>query len=147
MRNDRNAECDEREYMAPVVEATGVEHHLFHADRSSPLADWPGTLATFEEPAYAANFYLSLGLFGLARDAGVGLLLEGWGGDSVVGYGFERLLELLRSGRWISLYRETSALARRIGRGRKKIFNRFVREPLVHGLRARLARLKRPWTL
>lgn len=40
---DEMPECDERGFMAPMVEAAVVGHHLFHADEHSPLADWAGT--------------------------------------------------------------------------------------------------------
>ena len=75
---DKATECDERFAMAPVVALGGVRHHLFHAERVSPLAGWDRILWYQDEAIYIGNFYLNWGLYRLARADGQRVLLDGW---------------------------------------------------------------------
>jgi asparagine synthase (glutamine-hydrolysing) len=58
---------------------------------------------------------LNKGLHAAAQRAGVRVLLDGFGGDSVVSHGTDYLTELIDQQRWLELGQEIEALARRTG--------------------------------
>ncbi|MCP3919688.1 MAG: hypothetical protein GY711_29495 [bacterium] len=133
---DVATECDERPQMEHVLALGGIRQRLFHAEQVSPLADWERILWYQDEALYCANFYLNWGLYRIAAADGQRVVLDGWGGDSAVGYGFERLAHLALRGRWPTLARELTALSPRVERSRGKLLRHMVLRPLRARLRA-----------
>jgi asparagine synthase (glutamine-hydrolysing) len=104
-------ECDERPYIDAVLGQGGYEGHYVHADQLSPLTDADRMFWHEDEPFYAPNLFMHWALYGAAQEQGVRVLLDGLDGDTTVSHGLPRFIELARSGRWWSLYKETGALA------------------------------------
>jgi asparagine synthase (glutamine-hydrolysing) len=104
---------DERAFMEAVVAMGEVQPHYVHADRLSPLADVDRIFWHEDEAVLAPNFYMHWALYGAARRQGVRVLLDGIDGDTTVSHGLEYLAELAWKGRWKTLHREATALARK----------------------------------
>lgn len=122
---------DERAYVEAVVAQGGLEPHYLRADLLSPLADVDRALWHLDEGFTAPNLYLHWGLYGAARDRGVRVLLDGIDGDTTVSHGLERLPELARSGKVLTLVSELRALSRRHRAGVGSLFRQFVVDPLI----------------
>ena len=65
-----------------------------------------------EEPLLAPNLCSGWVQYQRASEQGVRVLLDGHGGDEVIGAGFSRLNELARARQWKTLWRELRLLER-----------------------------------
>lgn len=130
-RFGRTAASDEGEFIHAVARDPGIDSKELVVDDLGPFD--PVVLehiARRDEPCYGANLYVNLAL---AREAGRGgaqVLFDGVDGDSVMGYGFERLLGLALRGRWFTLRRELALAAPRVGLTPKRLFQTEVTAPL-----------------
>ncbi len=123
---------DERPYIDAVLAHGGVEPHYVHPDRLSPLTNWEGASSWQEdEPLWNPQMALHWVVYQAAQERDVRILLDGFGGDSVVSHGTGYLAELARTGRWIRLASEGAALGRRFGRPTWRIVWRGGFSPLV----------------
>ena len=102
---------DEREYMAPAVEAGGLEHHTLVMDPATPLTELETLLDLSGEPFYHMALAIQARANQEAQQHGVRVLLDGNYGDAVVSHGNARLAELLRTGHWRTAAREFQGLA------------------------------------
>ena len=132
---------DERRYIEAVLARGGFEPHLVRGDRLSPLGGSSALLSAMGEACYGANLYLNDALAHTAQQAGVRVLLDGTDGDSVVGYGFERLTELARAGRFLELRRELRTVAARTDHDPSELWSTWVRQPFSAAVRRRLRRI------
>ena len=62
-------------------------------------------------PIPSPNFYMDWLICKAARQNGVGVLLNGYDGDTIISHGYELFLELIRKFRLISLYREVKKIS------------------------------------
>jgi len=99
-------ESDESYYINSVVKQGGLNSHLIHGDRHSPLVDLERIIWHHDEPQFAANLYINWKTYELANQLGVRVVLDGFDGDSAVSHGFGYMRELARAGRWRSLIGE-----------------------------------------
>lgn len=135
---------DERAFADAVVAQGGIDAHYVRGDLLSPLTDVDRVLWHLDEAFFAPNLYLHRALYDAARECGVGVLLDGIDGDTVVSHGLEYLPELARTGRLATLGREVRALSRRHGVGTTSLLWRFAIQPLVPvSLRQGVRRLRR----
>jgi asparagine synthase (glutamine-hydrolysing) len=135
---------DERVFVDAVVAQGGLQPHCVRGDLLSPLTDIDRALWHLDEAFAAPNLYLHWALYGAARDRGVRTLLDGIDGDTTVSHGLERLAALARTGRVVTLGRESHALSRRHGAGVGDLLWRFAIQPLVPvSLRQGARRLRR----
>jgi asparagine synthase (glutamine-hydrolysing) len=109
-------ECDERPYINAVLAYGGVEPHFVHPDRLSPLTDWEGGSWREDEPLWNAQMALHWVIYQAAKEQNVRVLLDGFGGDSVVSHGTAYLAELARTGHWVKLVSEAVGLGKRFDR-------------------------------
>lgn len=123
--------CDEREYIDAVVERWGVDPEYVNVDALSPVGHFEDALAFQDEPIHNTVDHMNWALTERADDAGVGVLLEGTHGDSVVDYGLGLLPELARTGRWLHLARELRAMSDVLGRSPRDLFVDRVLTQLV----------------
>ena len=121
---------DESPHIAAVVEATGV-----HGSRVTPTSaelerDLPALVHSQDEPFPSASVYSQWRVMRLAADAGVRVLLDGQGGDEVLGgYRYHLgpfLAETARTRGWRAARREIALLHE----------NTRVRRSLLAGLLA-----------
>lgn len=122
---------DEGRWVDRVIATSGARRRPCDPEGSSPLEAWPG--APWHGPAPECTPQGSVGRVTLeaARADGVDVMLHGFGGDSVVSYGLGYLAELVGSGRLLRAARETEAVARRHGMGRRGVWMGSTLGPYV----------------
>jgi asparagine synthase (glutamine-hydrolysing) len=103
---------DERRFMDAVIAHGDYEPHDVRLDRVSPLSEWETIYWHQDHTLSAPNMYMDWAIFKAAHDSGVGVLLGGTDGDTVVSYGYQDFEILARRGRWLKLLREAWSLSR-----------------------------------
>jgi asparagine synthase (glutamine-hydrolysing) len=96
-------ESDERRDIEEILAGIHAIPHFLAADSVDPLAGVDEMNRLAGGAIRGRNLYLNWQLFGLAREAGVGVVLDGFDGDSVVSHGWGYLHELAIAGRWWKL--------------------------------------------
>jgi asparagine synthase (glutamine-hydrolysing) len=117
---------DERSYVDSVVQSGGVRPRFVRGDQLSPLRDVRRILWHLDEPYFTPNLYLHWGMYEAAREAGVGVLLDGFDGDVAVSHGFGRLTGLARSRRWDALEAELLAFSTHHGKSPERALDNYV---------------------
>jgi asparagine synthase (glutamine-hydrolysing) len=110
---DEEPRSDERIYAAAAAEKAGSEHVHCYPERTSPLADWPGAPGRWPAPSCDPQSAVVRAITEEAVARGVTVLLNGFGGDSVVSHGAAYLSELLCSIRPRRFLAEVEAIAHR----------------------------------
>jgi asparagine synthase (glutamine-hydrolysing) len=108
---DGVAASDEQHYQNAVLAQNGVVAHSVQGDRLSPLGDLDRVLRHFDQVLDSGNLYLNWNLYKIAQQHEVGVLLDGFDGDTTISHGVGYLSELAYSGRWLALAREVRAFA------------------------------------
>jgi asparagine synthase (glutamine-hydrolysing) len=109
---DQVPRSDERKYISAAVQRGGFQPNYLAADRCDPFQAPPEVENTQADVHGAANAFLNWGLYGMARERGVRVLLDGFDGDSTISHGVGFLQELARTNRWLALTRLMPAAAR-----------------------------------
>lgn len=122
---------DERPYMDAVKSLGGLQSHDLRADLLTPLTD---ILWNDEEPIFATNLYIHQGIYDLANQQGVRVVLDGLDGDVTVGHGWSYLSELLCSGRWYKLIQEVNSASQRYHLSRKRIVRELALNPIIEAV-------------
>jgi asparagine synthase (glutamine-hydrolysing) len=109
---DQVPECDERDYINPVLEQGNLKPHFVHPDRLGPLSQWQQLIQAEEEPCLiGGNGYLVRGLNEAVKAQNLRVCLDGFDGDTTVSHGFLYLAELAAQGRWSMFAQEARATA------------------------------------
>ena len=119
-------QIDERYYMDKVKAGGNIQAHDVRADLLDPLLDY---LWQEEEPILAPNVYIHEGMYNVARQNGVRVFLDGVDGDSTVSHGWRYLTKLAYTGNWYRLYKEITAVAKKMGISRKLIGTEYCLKP------------------
>lgn len=106
---------NERPYIDRVLADGGMTPHILELDGYRPLDGLEALLEACDGPTHAPNLACLRQVVGAAADSGVDVLLDGHGGDEVVGHGYGLLSELAARGAWFSLWREARAAADNYG--------------------------------
>jgi asparagine synthase (glutamine-hydrolysing) len=109
---DEVKECDEQPYINAVLSQGGYKPNYIYGDKLSPLTDIEKVLWHQDEPLYAFNLFLNMGLYDVAQKKGIRVILDGFDGDSTISHGVGYLRDLARQGKWFTLYREIKGYAR-----------------------------------
>lgn len=139
--------ADERGLQALVARHLGAELHWAPLDGHDPFCGDPiETLERLGAPPIAPNHFFVERVATAGHDAGVEVALDGIDGDGVVGGNWTYLSDLLVTGRWRSLKRETRAMAEVHHVDPKAIRRAYMIDPLIPGgVRRAIARArKRP---
>ena len=112
---DKVPRCDERQYINAVVALDGLDRHFIPGDQNGPFQEIERIHWHEDQAFYAPNFAMVWKIYGVVRDNGVRVLLDGHDGDSVVSHGYKYLDELAIAGRWLTLTRELRGLAKHYG--------------------------------
>jgi asparagine synthase (glutamine-hydrolysing) len=104
---------DEREFIAKVVAATGVEPHYVFPSLKDLFAELDRVVWHQDEPFAGTSIYAQWCVFKLAAEADIKVMLDGQGADELL-YGYPNfrrafLCGLLRSGRALTVWREALA--------------------------------------
>ncbi|WP_299407092.1 lasso peptide isopeptide bond-forming cyclase [Acaryochloris sp. IP29b_bin.148] len=137
-RFDRVSACDERSYQDAVLTTGRYTPHLLWGDQLGPFASYDKAVWHRDAAIMAGNFRLNWGLYEIAQQKNVRVILDGWDGDSTVSHGNEYLRELARSGRWFTLARETQAYGKRYNLPWQKVLLKWFWR---YGLRSAVASL------
>ena len=136
---DRLTECDERQYIEPVLALGKVQSHYFIADDQSPLQHLDKILWHQEEAFFAPNHFMGWGLNGVVQAAGVRVLLSGFDGDTTVSDGYGYLGDLARAGRWWRFIEEAKPLTKAMDipltKWLKSYFHHFAVKPIFNRYR------------
>ncbi|MGB3560233.1 MAG: lasso peptide isopeptide bond-forming cyclase, partial [Geitlerinemataceae cyanobacterium] len=123
---DTVTECDERQFIDPIVAQGDLIPHYLHPDRTGPLSQWEDIFPADEEPCLiGANGYLVWGLNRAAQDAGVRVVLDGFDGDTTVSHGMGYFAELARQGKWESFMAEAKAICQHFETSPASILQRY----------------------
>lgn len=137
---DQLPDCDERDYINPIVAQDGLNSFFIQGDRQSPFSEIEKMLWHQDEPFYAPVWFMVWSLYGAAQSQGTRVLLDGFDGDTTVSHGYGYLTELAQAGRWLTLAQEIRAVAKAIDihpwQWFWSYFNRY-------GLRPKLSRLRK----
>lgn len=108
-------ESDEREEIEEILAKLDAIPHFLDADAVDPLDGIDDMNRLAGGAIRGRNLYLNWRLFQTAREAGVGVVLDGFDGDSVVSHGWGYLNELAMAGRWWKLARVSLPFSYRRG--------------------------------
>ncbi|MCM3874363.1 MAG: lasso peptide isopeptide bond-forming cyclase [Pyrinomonadaceae bacterium] len=112
---DAVPECDEREFINPVLKENGVDPHFITGNEQGPF----GCLAQLhwhqDQPTFGPNFSMIWSVYQAVGAQGVRVLLDGHDGDTTVSHGERYLHEVARAGRWLRLRAELKPLAKQQG--------------------------------
>jgi asparagine synthase (glutamine-hydrolysing) len=128
---DTVTECDERAYIHPILEQGGFEPHFLHADQISPLTDVERILWTQDAAFFSPNRFMHWGMYKLANQQQVRVLLDGIDGDTTISHGLTRLIELALSFQWGTLNNEVKAISKRSGQSKWFVWRVGVLKPLI----------------
>ncbi|MHC1688626.1 MAG: lasso peptide isopeptide bond-forming cyclase [Methanothrix sp.] len=106
---------DERHFMDSVQAAGNLEPHYVYGDRTGPLTKIDEMLWYVGQPITSPNLFMLWELNNEVRNQRVRVLLDGFGGDSVVSYGTAYITELFCRLRLIAVHREISSLKSNFG--------------------------------
>jgi asparagine synthase (glutamine-hydrolysing) len=109
---DELEECDERQYINPILEQGGLRSHFVYGDKINPFSELDRAFWHQDEAFYAPNWSMTWTLYAKAKEEGIPILLDGFDGDTTVSDGYGYLSELAKAGRWLSLARQTKELAK-----------------------------------
>ncbi len=97
---DSFPECDERQWVQPIVDQGGINPQWVAADENSPAALLDQRVKYEEHGLFAPNTYLIEGLYNASVKAGFRVTLDGVDGDRTIGHGANRFYDLALSGDW-----------------------------------------------
>ena len=138
---DEVTQCDERFFINAVLAQNGLQPNYVHGDQVSPLTDLDRVHWHLDEAIFSGNLFLLWALQGAAKEQGVRILLDGFDGDTTVSHGTGYLIELARSGRWITLLKEARAYAPHFNISPRKLLRWYVWH---HGLKPVLQQIPQP---
>ena len=130
-------DCDEREYINPIIEQGGLQAHFVNNDKINPFDNLERALWHQDEAFFAPNWSMTWALYDRAQRVGVRIILNGFDGDSTVSYGYGYLSELAKAGRWLSLARQTRELAKVLDASFPKWYWSYVKEYGIKPLKNR----------
>jgi asparagine synthase (glutamine-hydrolysing) len=115
---ENNPKLDERHWIEAVINQGGLTPNYIYADRLDPLE----ALNFYEDEPYAVpNMWLDWFCFKAGSQVGIRAILSGFDGDTAISYGHGYFADLIRSFDLRTLYLETTALARKLNRGRRYV--------------------------
>ena len=118
---------DERRHVDAVLRSVpGTEPHFLALDNHRSIESLDDIAAEQSFPVMAPNIGMSRELYRAAGRNGVGVLLDGHGGDEVVSHGFGRLHELAGSRNWLGLWQAAKAAALTTGHPAGAVFRDYL---------------------
>lgn len=123
----RVPDSDERGYIDSFLRHFSVTSSFFEADAVNPIADIDEMSRLIGGPSRGRNLYLNWNLTGMAKDAGCGVILDGFDGDSTLSHATNYLASLAIAGRWLELAVALVPLSRRQGSSPWRDFRSYWR--------------------
>jgi asparagine synthase (glutamine-hydrolysing) len=127
---------DESVQLADTVAQTGVVVHRYNPDPQAVWAEFARAIWHHDEPIHSASVLMGFGLYRLAAQHGVRVVLGGQGADETIGgygYLFENMLvSHALAGRVGALWSEAGALAADGALSRQSLLTRTFRRVRAH---------------
>ena len=119
-----------------------IELQIRRPDASTPFDDAEASFRmTGAPPRNTGNAAWFYGIYRMARDRGVRVMLVGNKGNATISHtGYRSLRDSALSGNWARVWREINALGRATQQGRRNILRRNVIKPLIPTLFNTVAR-------
>jgi asparagine synthase (glutamine-hydrolysing) len=108
---DEVPESNERPFIEDLVRQCGFAPSFLAADQCNPFQAPPELARTQAEVQVAPNIFINWGLYRMAQQRGVRVILDGFDGDTTISHGAAYLSELARANRWMELGRLVPAAA------------------------------------
>lgn len=134
---DHLESCDERRFIDLVSGPDDAAAHRVVADRLDPIEAIERRTDRQDELIHCPNLFMHEAMYAVAGAAGADVVLDGFDGDTVVGYGFGRLTDLFRAGRPLRFVRESVLAARRHGFSPARLMWQRARRSVAFGGTAR----------
>jgi asparagine synthase (glutamine-hydrolysing) len=129
---DEIKECDEREYINPVVEQGGLNPHYVYGDKFGPLSNLEMIFKYEDEGLLGPSHFYPWLVNCESKKLGMRISLDGFDGDTTVSHGMTRLTELAHQGKWKTFFHEIKAVAPNYNVSPSELFQgyglRFLRE-------------------
>lgn len=126
-------------YIDMLKNAFDLPIREFLSDTINPLNHAERVIQAVDGPVQSYGMAAKIPLLEAAHASGIGVLLDGHGGDEIVSYGFGLMNELARSGKWLKLWRATRAPALKHGASRTALMRQYsVHSRYANGLLWRL---------
>ncbi|MBE9005963.1 lasso peptide isopeptide bond-forming cyclase [Fortiea sp. LEGE XX443] len=119
-------ECDERQYINPVLHQGGFIPYYVHADQSGPISEWQKYYQYMEEPFIGPSHFLVWGLNRATQQAGIRISLDGFDGDTTVSHGVTYFAELARQGKWQTFIQEAQAISQHFNTSLAALFYQYA---------------------
>ena len=103
-----------------------VNEFSFNGEDDSTLSSLDFYLEIIGQPFFFPNLYVSKKAFELAYENNIGIVMNGSDGDSIVSHGYEYLIELFYSLRWLKLYKEISSTSKVRKQGMGFIIDKII---------------------
>jgi len=123
----KNAECNERRYLESVLKGEDFLPHFIDCDQVNPFAELDRVHAEQNEVSHSAGPTLVRLVYASARQDGVRVVLDGAGGDEVVGHGMRCFNELLWNGSYSEFSRQILNHAHNFDLDPQILAGRFLR--------------------
>jgi len=106
-------DCDEGIYINSVLKTGNQEAYFILGDKFGPLTSIEKILWHEDQPFFSFNLNLFWVLNKEAHNQNVRILLNGFGGDSIVSHGFAYITEMAIKGRLFFMLRETIGISKK----------------------------------
>lgn len=117
---------DETEFQNEILQLEDVNEFSFNGEDDSTLSSLDFYLEIIGQPFFFPNLYVSKKAFELAYENNIGIVMNGSDGDSIVSHGYEYLIELFYSLRWLKLYKEISSTSKVRKQGMGFIIDKII---------------------
>lgn len=118
--------ADESDFQKELLFDKKVNHQTFEGNNHSTLSDIDTYLKIIGEPFFFPNAYIPFNSFKIARQNDINIVFNGNDGDTVISHGYEILVELFLSFKWIALYKKLSQISIKTKVNKNFIFRRIV---------------------
>ena len=126
IRKDIKHLIDESEYQNEIFKLENVNKFIFDGEDESTLTNLDFYLEAIGQPFFFPNLYIPNKAFNLANENNISIVMNGNDGDSVISHGYEYLLELFFSLRWIKLCKEINSTSKVRQQSKRFIFNNII---------------------
>jgi asparagine synthase (glutamine-hydrolysing) len=116
--------------MEAVVRTGSIIHHVIAADQINPFSDFANMLRQQGGPFHRANLTMQRSIFRQSQQAGVRVMLDGMGGDTVISHGIDRLVDLAQREEWAEFGAEVVSRAKLGEADRRKMTRNRVTQHL-----------------
>ena len=117
---------DESQFQDELLKLDDINSFVFNGQDESTLSNLDLYLEIIGQPFFFPNLYITKRAFHFAHENKITLVINGNDGDTIISHGYEYLLELFFSFRWVRLYKEINATSKTRKQSKAFIFNQTI---------------------